>query len=254
MQEHEVGIYIDVDNFTIPLDGRPDRIREGLRTIIGKAESEGEIAVARAYANYANHPAYLLKSLCAQGIEMLFTPPLNGSGKNIDDQEMAKDITLIPYTRPEVNCIIVVSADGHFVPAVCSIRRHGCRTIVMCTDKPNAVLEEAADEVVMIGGKDQVSRIPKKTEELTEDILVADIERMTEARGVNFDRRSLTEVLKSKDVYDGEQLEKVMEQLIHKGVIEFSMSNHGGKRSPSFRLARSAGKQFSANVCAPVSG
>ena len=243
LEGRKVGIYMDVDNYTIPIEGRPDRFREGLQFIIRKAESEGEIVEARAYANYANQPLYLCRSLCAHGINMVFTPPLNGNGKNIDDQEMAKDIALTPYTRREINTIIVVSGDGHFVPAISSARGRGCKVIVICTSKPNAVLKEAADEVILINCSGQTaesSKVSGRIEGLAP--LLTDIESLIKDSGTAFDRQSLIDALaqKQSESGDGVAIEATVNELINKNVITFSMANAGAGRSPALHINRSA--------------
>jgi len=236
-ENNKVGIYIDVDNYVIPFNGRTDKVREGLQFIFETSEKEGTVVEARAYANYVNQPFWLYRLLCARGIVMVYTPQLNEDGKNIDDQIMARDITLAPYTRPEIGIIVVVSADGHFVPAISFARGCGRRVIVMCTDKPNGILKEAASEVITIGRGGQAIET-SVANKLNENTLLGDIEALIKEHGTAFHRKSLIEALalKCNEVHNKEHVEVLVDNLIKKGALGFSMLNG----SPSLQINSSA--------------
>lgn len=233
-KKSKVGVYVDVDNFMIPLNKQQERVKKGLQFILEKSEKEGKIIELKAYANYTDQPEWLSKMLCSYGCSMIFTPALNGNGKNIDDQEMAKDITLVQFGRPEINTIIVVSADGHFISAISSIRRSGRKVVVICTGAPSSILKEAADEIIVVELNDQDSN--SRLNEINEETILSDIKNLIKQRGLAFDRRSLLEALKNGNARDNERLDYILDLLIRKGTVKFTMEPHNGQTLPAIHI------------------
>ena len=148
-----VAVFIDLDNFLIPLYKLDEKeVREKLVEILNIAREKGDDVELRAYGDFSKQPYWAGKLLETKGIQMIHTPALNGSGKCSDDMMMAVDIAQLPFLKPQIKTIVVVSADGHFAPAINAFSRcnHERKTIVVHTDKVNSVLRMSADECVSL--------------------------------------------------------------------------------------------------------
>ena len=149
----EVDVFIDLDNFLIPLHEQgEDGIAEKLTEVLRIAWERGNDVELQAYGDFSKQPFWLGKLLETKGIRMIHTPALNGSGKCSDDMTMAVDIAQLPFLKPHIKTIVVVSADGHFVPAIKAFSRcnEERKTIVVHTDKVNTVLRKSANECVSL--------------------------------------------------------------------------------------------------------
>ena len=148
-----VAVFIDLDNFLIPLYKLDEKeVSEKLVEILNIAREKGDEVELRAYGDFSKQPYWAGKLLETKGIQMIHTPALNGSGKCSDDMMMAVDIAQLPFLKPQIKTIVVVSADGHFAPAINAFSRcnHERKTIVVHTDKVNSVLRMSADECVSL--------------------------------------------------------------------------------------------------------
>jgi uncharacterized LabA/DUF88 family protein len=153
MTNSAVAVFIDLDNFLIPLYKLDeDQINEKLAEVLNIAKGKGDGVELRAYGDFSRQPYWAGKLLETKGIQMIHTPALNGNGKCSDDMTMAVDIAQLPFLNPRIKTIVVVSADGHFAPAIKAFSRfnQGRKTIVVHTDKVNFVLRMSADECVSL--------------------------------------------------------------------------------------------------------
>jgi len=149
----EVAVFIDLDNFLIPLHEQDeDGIAEKLTEVLRIAWDRGNDVELQAYGDFSKQPFWLGKLLETKGIRMIHAPALNGNGKSSDDMTMAVDIAQLPFLKPHIKTIVVVSADGHFVPAIKAFSRcnEERKTIVVHTDKVNTVLKKSANECVSL--------------------------------------------------------------------------------------------------------
>ena len=149
----DVAVFIDLDNFLIPLYKLDeDGIGEKLTEVLNIARERGDGVELRAYGDFSKQPYWAGKLLETKGIQMIHTPALNGSGKCSDDMTIAVDIAQLPFLNPQIKTIVVVSAYGHFAPAIKAFSRcnQERKTIVVHTDKVNSVLRMSADECVSL--------------------------------------------------------------------------------------------------------
>jgi len=236
MTKSKVEIYIDMDNFLIPLrkqgNGGDNEavVAEKLGQLFEIAQRWGKDVEAFAYANFRIQPFWVEKLLEAKGVCMIHTPSLNGTGKNADDVTMAVNITQLPWLKPYVRTILVVSGDGHFAPVVAAFHRNGNgrKALVVSTGEVNAVLKEAADEFLqLLDETDQSQKI--------EINLVGYIQKLQEERPyltLNFLAREAAKHLpiKSDEAWQG------LKQLLQKGVLEQYKCQKGEKQIDAIRL------------------
>jgi hypothetical protein len=176
MTEHtaeKVALFIDVKNYIKPFNNDQNQIIDKLRWIQTKASEYGAVIQQQAYADFTHGdvPAWLPAALTALGVQCVLTPCYGGGLKDMDDQLMARDITVLPFSNPNVTAIFAVTGDGHIVPALSFYRSTGRKVLVISSNGTNAMLRDYAND-----GFYQLE--PQATEDDDDTTLEAQIESL----------------------------------------------------------------------------
>ena len=161
---------------------------------------------------------------------MIHTPPLNGSGKNCDDMMIAVDIAQLPFLKPHVRTIVLVSADGHFAPVIRAFRRNdrGRKVMVAHTGEVNSVLEETANECISLVDKEaQIQEV-----EIDLAAYVRKLQEKHQHLTLGFAACRAAAELPIK----GDEAWQRLNQLLQKGVLEQYDHQNGEKQVQAIRL------------------
>lgn len=122
--------------------------------LLDLARKGGELAVTRAYGNFANSRdlSEAAQQLFLLGVQLIHCPAWpNGSGgmKSTADEVLMRDTHTLLFTEQSLSRFVIASGDGHFIPLVCEIKRQGRKAIVMANRQQiSDMLKQAADEYV----------------------------------------------------------------------------------------------------------
>jgi|GEM_PF-4014892 len=211
----KVSTFIDLDN-VVDVD---------LEVLLKAARSRGRIVLANAYANFKRYEDCLIQKLFAEGIKLIHVPHLNNGGKSCVDEVMATDIADLPHIRREVDTVIIATGDGHFLPAVHALHRHGKKVVLASSpDSTNALLREAVDEFVPI------PRISVEKRELVERIKELD------HRSLYLTKTYIIENLAGEDSFRKCAMAKQLKMLVKEGVLEEYTIDQQGREIHAVRL------------------
>jgi uncharacterized LabA/DUF88 family protein len=158
-------VFIDFENLRYSLLNK-HAVEPDLEHIVTKAKGYGRPSVMRAYADFSEHPAELMRGLAVVGIEAINVPvkrTTHRSGgrevervKNAADMHLALD-AVIQAVEADASgkhkVFLLVAGDGDYVKLVTLLRnRFGQRVVV--AGVPGSVsgdLSRAADEVDLVG-------------------------------------------------------------------------------------------------------
>jgi uncharacterized LabA/DUF88 family protein len=157
----EVAVFIDLENLRYSLLNKHS-VEPDLDHIVAKAKNYGRPSVMRAYADFAEHPSELMRSLAVVGVEAINVPvkrTTHRAGtrdvervKNAADMHLALD-AVIQAVEADASgkrkVFLLVAGDGDYVKLVTLLRnRFGQRVVV--AGVPGSIsgdLTRAADDV-----------------------------------------------------------------------------------------------------------
>jgi uncharacterized LabA/DUF88 family protein len=157
----EVAVFIDFENMRYSLLNKHS-VEPDLDHVVAKAKAYGRPSVMRAYADFSEHPAELMRSLAVVGIEAINVPvkrTTHRSGgrdvervKNAADMHLALDAVIQAVEADgsgKRKVFLLVAGDGDYVKLVTLLRnRFGQRVVV--AGVPGSIsgdLVRAADEI-----------------------------------------------------------------------------------------------------------
>lgn len=137
----KVAVFIDRENLT-GLDEE---------SLMAMASEWGRIAFARGYSKRRHrHHSRNGSGLSLAGISAVKCPMASGRREDGTDLVMMKHIIHTLAHRPDIQCYVVCTGDGGFVPVVTIIRALGRRVIVVGPDSATSYkLVEAADHYLV---------------------------------------------------------------------------------------------------------
>ena len=134
-------------NATLLIDWENFDTRKGKREKIDiswfrkEREKIGNIAACLAFAGFSDSQGKLISVLHRNRIEPRFTNTKritkgeNETIKNAADLHLCVEAMKIAYQYPAINCFILASGDGGFVPLVRELKSMGNRVVVFVRDK-----------------------------------------------------------------------------------------------------------------------
>lgn len=149
----DCALLIDWENFKFSLLNRGHQPNvSALREI---AERQGRVVVAKAYADWGEHPRDA-ESLYAAGIEPSYVPTIRRGGdgeparwKNSVDVKLTADCIELSHQYPNIRVFVLVSGDLDFLHVVNTLRPSGRRVVLVgLTWSLSLRLAERVDEVV----------------------------------------------------------------------------------------------------------
>jgi hypothetical protein len=210
----KVALFIDVKNYIKPFDNDHKQLIDKLRWIQTKAAEYGAVVQQQAYADFTHGdvPAWLPAALTALGVQCVLTPCYGGGLKDMDDQLMARDITVLPFSNPQVTAIFAVTGDGHIVPALSFYRSTGRKAIVISSNGTNAMLRDYAND-----GFYQLQ--PETTEAIDQDTaLEAQIESFVSAHEYSKDGL-VKAIVDASPQYSPQAIENELARLLKSGKL-----------------------------------
>ncbi len=131
----DVALFIDLENIRYSLHHLGAEV-EPVK-LMDKARRYGKIAVAKAYADFSEHPDWLRRQMDVAGIDVRDVPlrrfQSNGSErfKSSADLHMLMDIMETVLDRPNVSTYIMMTGDGDFIRVVTWLRNRYRRKVVI---------------------------------------------------------------------------------------------------------------------------
>lgn len=208
-----IAVFFDLQNWLEPTRSNQDQTTQGLDWILDLVAEHGRLEFARAIGNFAftNIPKWLPLLLMSRGIEMIFTPFLNGS-KSPDDTHLAVEISLLPFRQPQVRTVFLISADGDLFPPISAYRATGRQVMVVSTDSASAALRDYCDGFWQVPGRFF------DMDDMDEEIL-RDIQELIAGRDLSKD--SLIEELHKAKGYEFELLHRRVNNYVTEGILRY---------------------------------
>lgn len=144
----DVALFFDFENIFIPLrkQGGPKPNFKKIKTWFSRF---GRVVLARAYADWASHPAFLTP-LQLSKFEPVFVETHVGNGhrlmKNACDMNIGVQATAVSFTHPHISTYGLLTGDSDFLPLVNHLRGLGKKVIVVAVqDSASVHLKKAVD-------------------------------------------------------------------------------------------------------------
>jgi uncharacterized LabA/DUF88 family protein len=150
---HEVAAFVDLENIRYSMLNRWHQEPDPLAWR-DKARSYGLIGIARAYADFDQHPPQLRQRLSVAGFEAEHYPvkryrDRDGSERirSIADLHMVIDIVDTALGRPNIDTFLFFTGDGDFIRVVAMLRNRLGKRVVIC-----GVPETTSRDLVVAAG------------------------------------------------------------------------------------------------------
>jgi uncharacterized protein (TIGR00288 family) len=153
----DIALFFDFENIFISLR-KQGQTGPNFKKIMTWFSRFGRVVLARAYADWTAHKAFLMP-LQANDFDPVFvttrTSHRNGSiaVKNAVDMQIAVEATAVSYNRPNITTFGLLTGDKDYLPLVQHLRSRGKKVIVLavqdCTSKD---LRKAVDSFVSYRG------------------------------------------------------------------------------------------------------
>ena len=176
-----IGLFIDFDNVRYSLlNERGQEIDP--KQLMAKAKKYGRVVVAKAYADFSEHPLEFRRSLEVAGIDVRDIPKggtiKSKSKKSSPEIAMVLDVFEFLLDKPSVDTLMLMTGDRDLIRLVTMARHRFDKRIVIC-GVPEAIsrdLAAAADALDPLVPPIEAEVIPLATPlPLVESILPADV-------------------------------------------------------------------------------
>lgn len=162
---NEVAVFVDFENIrysTINSFGRePDPV-----TWRDKALGYGLMAVARAYADFDQHPAQVRTRLDVAGFEAQHYPAKRSIDQNgrekiesRSDLNFVIDIINTALTRPDIKTFLLFTGDKDFIRVVTTLRNRLGKRVIIC-----GVPGSVSPDLVAAAGEEDVLQVTQSAE------------------------------------------------------------------------------------------
>jgi uncharacterized LabA/DUF88 family protein len=152
---HEVAAFVDLENIRYSMLNRWHQEPDPLAWR-DKARSYGLIGIARAYADFDQHPPQLRQRLNVAGFEAEHYPvkryrDRDGTERirSIADLHMVIDIVDTALGRPNIDTFLFFTGDGDFIRVVAMLRNRLGKRVVIC-----GVPETTSRDLVIAAGEE----------------------------------------------------------------------------------------------------
>jgi uncharacterized LabA/DUF88 family protein len=152
---HEVAAFVDLENIRYSMLNRWHQEPDPLAWR-DKARSFGLIGIARAYADFEQHPPQLRQRLSVAGIEAEHYPvkryrDRDGTERirSIADLHMVIDIVDTALGRPNIDTFLFFTGDGDFIRVVAMLRNRLGKRVIIC-----GVPETTSRDLVIAAGEE----------------------------------------------------------------------------------------------------
>lgn len=134
MNAHDqVACFLDLENIRYSLTQRghelsPERVAQ-------KALKYGLLSVARAYADFSQHPEMIRRGLVAAGFDITDVPLKqlpDGGSKSSADFYMLMDIVDTVLDRPQIETMILMTGDSDFVQVTARLKNRFGKKVIVC--------------------------------------------------------------------------------------------------------------------------
>jgi uncharacterized LabA/DUF88 family protein len=176
-----IGLFIDFDNVRYSLlNERGQEIDP--KQLMAKAKKYGRVVVAKAYADFSEHPLEFRRSLEVAGIDVRDIPKggtiKSKSKKSSPEIAMVLDVFEFLLDKPSVDTLMLMTGDRDLIRLVTMARHRFDKRIVIC-GVPEAIsrdLAAAADALDPLVPPIEAEVVPLATPlSLVESILPADV-------------------------------------------------------------------------------
>jgi uncharacterized protein (TIGR00288 family) len=126
-EETKIALFFDFDNLALG-------IREAkyssfdLRCILQRLVEKGRIVVKRAYADW-EHFTKEKRPLHEGGVELIYVPRREYSGKNSADIRMVVDAMDLCFSKEHIDMFVLASGDSDFTPLVAKLKENA-KTVI----------------------------------------------------------------------------------------------------------------------------
>ena len=243
---HEVAAFVDLENIRYSMLNRWHQEPDPLAWR-DKARKYGLIGIARAYADFEQHPPQLRQRLNVAGFEAEHYPvkryrDRDGTERirSIADLHMVIDIVDTALGRPNIDTFLFFTGDGDFIRVVAMLRNRLGKQVVIC-----GVPETTSRDLVIAAGEEDpldVSEVVSSPE--VDAALIARIEEYerslyggflpTQGNLIAWLKQRLEVGLLPSEQIDGKILEFIRQGILYKQLETSSR----GKTLTTTRLRR----------------
>jgi uncharacterized protein (TIGR00288 family) len=122
-----LALFCDFENIALGVrDARYARF--DIERILERLLLKGSIVVKKAYCDWERYKEFK-SGMHHAGFELIEIPHVKQSGKNSADIRMVVDALDLCYTKPHVECFVIISGDSDFSPLVAKLRENDKRVI-----------------------------------------------------------------------------------------------------------------------------
>ena len=170
--EAKLALFFDFENLALGIrEARYPSFE--LNPILQRLVEKGKIVFKRAYADWETYSKDK-RPLHEGGVELIYVPKRDYSGKNSADIRMVVDAMDLCYSKEHIDIFVVASGDSDFTPLVAKLRENDKTVIGLgVKNSTSKLLVENCDEFIfyedLVRKKEKRSRlgaqIPKKKAE-----------------------------------------------------------------------------------------
>jgi len=116
-----LAVYLDFENLALGFKGNN---KFDITRTLARLVEKGDIVVKRAYADWTRYSSYA-GGLHEAAIELIEIPRRHMTGKNSADMRLCVDCMDLCYSKPHINCFVILSGDSDFSPLVSKLKENG---------------------------------------------------------------------------------------------------------------------------------
>ncbi len=179
MSDDQVSLFIDFENVRYSMLNTY-HCEPKASLLVEKARAHGKLTVARAYADFSEHPEGLLRDLQICGVTNIniSAHQIAEKKKSGSDMEMLMDIVETLLDRPAIKTYLLMTGDRDFIRAVTMARNRFGKEVII-SGVPGTV---STDLIKSAGGNFDPIVVERLTEEEKMNTLIAVIEGLERSR------------------------------------------------------------------------
>jgi uncharacterized LabA/DUF88 family protein len=179
MGDDQVALFIDFENVRYSMLNTY-HCEPKASLLVDKARAHGKLTVARAYADFSEHPEALLRDLQVCGISNIniSAHQIAEKKKSGSDMEMLMDIVETLLDRPAISTYLLMTGDRDFIRAVTMARNRFGKEVII-SGVPGTV---STDLIKSAGGRFDPIVVEQLSEEEKMDALIAVIDGLERSR------------------------------------------------------------------------
>jgi uncharacterized protein (TIGR00288 family) len=145
--DQKLALFFDFENLALGI--REARYSSfDLKCILGRLVEKGRIVVKRAYADWESY-AKEKRPLHEGGVELIYVPRRDYSGKNSADIRMVVDAMDLCFSKEHIDMFVLASGDSDFTPLVVKLRENDKTVIGLgVKNSTSKLLIENCDEFI----------------------------------------------------------------------------------------------------------